>query len=127
MRTSVTDRNDALQGRGARLDNGFVRFYDGPVPTDADTALSGNTLIAQLTLSTPACQAPSGATMLFNSISSGVVANSGAPTFARFVRGDGITAVADMSVPEEITLQRDAWTAGEPFPAISITWSQAVE
>lgn len=33
---------------------GTLRFYSGTVPTDADTALSGNTLLAQITLSDPA-------------------------------------------------------------------------
>jgi len=33
---------------------GLLRIYDGSVPTDADTALSGNTLLAELTMSDPA-------------------------------------------------------------------------
>lgn len=127
MRTSVEDRNGALQGRGDRLNAGFVRFYAGPVPADADAALSGNTLIAECALGNPACAAPTAGTMAFNTIGSATCAASGDPTFARFVRFDGSTVVADMDVPGEITLTKSSWTAGEPFAAPSITWSQAAE
>jgi hypothetical protein len=53
--------------------------------------------------------------------------NSGTPTFARFVRSDGSTVVADMDVPDELVLSKSAWTAGEPFAGPSVTWSQAAE
>ncbi len=127
MRTSVTDRNGALQGRGDRLNSGFVRFYAGPVPLDADAPLAGNTLIAECALGNPACAAPAGGTMGFNTIGSAVCANSGDPSFARFVRFDGSTVVADMNVPGEVTLIKSTWAAGEAFPAPSIVWSQAAE
>ncbi len=127
MRTSLADRNGALQGRGDRLSGGYVRFYSGAVPADADTALSGNTLIVQCALGNPACQDPVSGSMTFNPISAGVVTASGAPTFARFVRSDGSTVVADMSVPSEIALSKSTWTAGETFAGPSITWSQAAE
>lgn len=126
MRTSVEDRNGALQGRGDRLNAGFVRFYSGPVPVDADAALSGNTLIAECALGNPACAVPAGGTMAFNTIGSTTCVASGAPAFARFVRFNG-TAVADMDVPGEIALTKSSWTAGEPFAAPSIIWSQAAE
>ncbi len=127
MRTSVTDRNGALQGRGDRLNGGFVRFYSGPVPADPDTPLSGNTLIVECALGNPACLSPSGGSMSFTPVSPGTVAASGAPTFARFLRSDGTSAVADMDVPGEIVLSKDAWLLGETFPGPSIIWSQAVE
>lgn len=127
MRTSVTDRNGALQGRGDRLNSGFVRFYSGPVPADADAALAGNTLIAQCALGNPACAPPSGGSMQFNAIGSATCVASGDPTFARFVRSDGVEVVVDMDVPGELVLSKTSWTAGEAFPAPSVTWSQAAE
>jgi hypothetical protein len=126
MRVSITDRNDALQGRGTRLDNGVVRFYDGPVPTDPDTALAGNALIVECVLSNPACAAAAGATMAFNTILPGVILATGTPTFARFFRVNGTTAVADMDVPDEISLSKPDWVLGEPFAGPSVTWSLPV-
>ncbi len=126
MRTYVTGRNTALQGLGDALNSGFVRFYDGPAPTDPDAALSGNTLIAQCALSNPACQSPSGGSRVFNAIGTGTVASPGTPTFARFFRSDGTTAVVDMDVPDEITLSKSDWTAGEPFAGPAVTWTLPV-
>jgi hypothetical protein len=128
MRTSVTDRNNALQLLGDRCSGGYVRFYNGMPPSGGpDAALSGNALIVQCPLSNPAFTTPANGSMSSNVIGAGVVAASGAPTFARFFRSDGTTAVVDMLVPEEVTLSKSTWTLGEPFAGPSITWSQALE
>lgn len=127
MRTSVTDRNAALQSAGSRLDGGYVRFYTGTPPTGPDAALAGNTLVASCPLGTPACQTPSSGTMVFNTITAATTVAAGAPTFARFLRSDGTTAVVDMDVPGEITLSKSTWEVAEPFPGPSITWSMAAE
>ena len=111
-----------------RCNGGYVRFYDGTPPVGGpDAALSGNTLIVQCALSNPAFGPPADGIIAANIISAGTIAASGTPTFARFLRSDGTTAVVDMLVPSEITLLKSAWTLGEPFPGPSITWSQAME
>ena len=61
--------------------------------------------------------------MVFNAIGDGVVAAIGEPSFARFVRFDGSTVVADMDVPGEVALSKSAWETGEAFAGPSITWS----
>lgn len=127
MRTSVTDRNNALQLAGDRLNGGLVRFYSGTPPVGPDSGLSGNVLIAQCALGNPACQPPQSGTMVFNPIASSAVSAAGDPTFARFFRSDGVTAVTDMDVPGEISLSKASWILGEPFAAPSITWSMAAE
>jgi hypothetical protein len=127
MRTAITERNACLQAVGDVLDNGFVRFYDGMAPTDPNTALSGNTLIVECALSSPAMTSPSGGVRAFNAIGSASVAASGTPTFARFFRSDGVTAVVDMDVPEEIVLSKSDWVAGETFAGPSVTWNMPVE
>lgn len=126
MRTRVASRNTALQNLGDELDGGTVRFYDGSVPDDPDTGLSGNVLIVSCALANPACGSPAGATRAFNAITAGIVAASGTPTFARFFRSDGVTAVVDMDVPGEITLSKSDWTLGEPFAGPSIIFSLPV-
>lgn len=122
MRASISFRNSELQAADV-LDNGFVRFYDGTQPVDPDTPLSGNTLIVQCALGNPACASASGATRAFNPITAGIVAATGTPTFARFFRSDGTTAVADMKVPDEIILSKEDWESAEPFAGPSVTWS----
>ena len=127
MRTSITDRNNSLQSAGSRLDAGFVRFYDGTQPTDPDTALAANALIVECALGNPACAGPDGGTMNFNHIAAAVVTASGTPTFARFFRSDGVTAVVDMAVPGEIALSKSDWSASDAFAGPSVTWSMPVE
>lgn len=126
MRTSAVERNAALLGLGVSANGGFVRFYNGVKPTDPDTALSGNTLIVQCSLANPAYVTPSGGLMALAAITAGVVAVSGTPTFARFFRSDGTTAIVDMDVPGEIQLSKDTWVLGEPFPGPTVTWSLPV-
>ncbi len=81
--------DDVDAGAGA----GVLRIYDGTIPTDADTALSGNTLLAELTMSDPAFnaagdQAP-GARATAASITSDTSANAtGTASFFRILDSD---------------------------------------
>jgi hypothetical protein len=127
MRTSVTDRNNALQLMADRCNGGYMRLYTGARPASPDDALGAAVLFAQCLLNNPAFGSAQGGLIVANVISAGTVLVDGSPTFARFFRADGTTAVVDMLVPEEITLSKTDWTAGEPFAGPSITWSQAAE
>ena len=44
---SNTCVNAEANAIGSALDNGFIRIYDGSQPADADTAVSGQTLLAE--------------------------------------------------------------------------------
>lgn len=126
MRLSIATRNANLAASALLVDGGYCVLYDGAPPTSPDSALSGNTLIVTCQLANPAGQPPSGGFMALNPTGAGVVAASGTPTFARFYRADGNTAEIDMLIPDEIVLSKPTWTLGEPFPALSISWSQGV-
>jgi len=76
------DRVDAGAGAGTWV------IYDGTIPTDADTALSGNTILATLTFSDPAyggaVDAAPGATATANAITDDSSADAtGTATFYR--------------------------------------------
>lgn len=84
---SLVDRVDA----GAAA--GKVRIYSGTPPADADTALSGNTLLAELAMSDPAFGAAadsgSGATATASAISNDASADAtGTATFFRILDSD---------------------------------------
>jgi len=79
---SVVDACDA--GAGAAV----LTIYDGTMPTNLDTALSGNTILAELTMSDPAfgaaADAAPGATATANSITDDSAANAtGTASFFR--------------------------------------------
>lgn len=83
----------------ALLDNGYLRIYSGTQPADADTALSGNTLLAELRFGTPAFAAAVLGVATANAITSDASANaSGTATFFRCLKADGSTVIWDGSV-----------------------------
>lgn len=74
VRNSKMDAVDAAVNGGAGA--GVLKIYDGTQPADADTAVSGQTLLAELTFSDPAFGAASGGVITANSITDDSSANA---------------------------------------------------
>lgn len=99
MRTAVARRNEMLDAISPEANSGKLRIYSGTRPTDADTALSGNTLLAELVMNATAFGASSAGVITANAITSDSSAdNTGTASFVRIVQSDGTTAWADLSV-----------------------------
>lgn len=101
MNTQLADAtvNAQADALAALLNNGYLRLYSGTQPASADTALSGNTLLAELRFSATAAPAASGGLITFNAITSDSSADAtGTASFFRAFRSDGTTAVMDGSV-----------------------------
>jgi hypothetical protein len=80
------------------LDNGYCRVYDGTQPANGNTALSGNTLIAELRFSATSAPAAASGILTFNTMTGDSSADSGGtPTFCRNFKSDGTSAVMDGS------------------------------
>lgn len=74
--------------------SGFLRIYDGTQPADADTALSGQTMLAECPLSATAAPASSGGVLTFNAITSEDSAPaSGTATWFSLVTSAGVRIV----------------------------------
>lgn len=79
---------------GTTDSTGDLKFYDGSVPTDADTALSGNTLLATVDLQDPAFDAAADAgpgavvTVQGVPLSDVSIDNTGTCSFARMTDRD---------------------------------------
>jgi hypothetical protein len=83
----------------ARLNSGYLRIYDGAQPTNADTAIGSQVLLAELTFSATAAAAASNGLITFNAIGSDPSANAtGTATWFRCVQSDGTTVVMDGSI-----------------------------
>jgi hypothetical protein len=77
----------------------LLRIYSGTRPTDADTALSGNTLLAELTMNATSFGSASGGVLTANAITSDSAAdNTGTASFGRLFQSNGTTAIMDVSV-----------------------------
>lgn len=99
MRFTVARRNEMLDAIRDNFNTGKLRIYSGTRPANADTALSGNTLLAELTFGSTAFPAASGGILTANAITSDSSAdNTGTATWARCVESDGTTVICDMSV-----------------------------
>jgi hypothetical protein len=93
---AVNAEADAL---AALLNDGYLRIYDGSQPANADTALSGQTLLAELRFGNPAFGAAVAGLLTANAITADAAANAtGTASWFRALKSDGTTAVFDGSV-----------------------------
>lgn len=98
LKYAVTLKNDMLTQLATDIGtSGFLRIYNGTQPTNPDTALSGNTMLANLPLSATAGTSASGV-FTFNAISTETSAdNTGTATWGSFVTSAGVRK-ADFTV-----------------------------
>jgi len=85
----------------AQIDAGsgpaLLKVYSGTIPINADTALSGQTLLGTLTCSDP-CGSVSGKTILFDAITQDSSADAtGTASFARLLDSD-LNVVIDVDI-----------------------------
>jgi hypothetical protein len=81
------------------LDNGYMRIYSGTKPATANTALSGNTLLAELRFAATSAPAAAAGVLTFNGLTADSDADAtGTASFARCLKSDGTSAVMDVTV-----------------------------
>lgn len=126
-RTALSFRTSHLQELADALDNGYLRLYNGTRPANANTALAGNTLLAELRFAATAAASNTGGVLTFDVITEDSSADaSGVPTFARLLQSDGTTAVIDLSASAsggggEVELSTASLVAGAEVPVSSAT------
>ena len=105
---------------------GFLRFYSGTKPANADTVLSGNTQLAKLALSSSPFGASSSRTVTAASITTDTSADAtGTATWASFVTSAGVRVI-DVTVGEaadsaDITVDNKDFQAGADIAVTSFT------
>jgi len=84
---------------GDSLNTGYIRIYSGVQPDTADTALSGQVLLAELRFAADAFAAAVAGVITANAITSDSSANAdGTATWARILQSNGTTVMFDGSV-----------------------------
>ena len=128
MKITVARRNAQVDNFTGQCNSGLLRLYNGTKPTDADTALSGNTLLAELTLNATAFGASSSGTATANAITQDSSADAtGTCSFARMFASNGTTALADLTVgvgSGELQLNTLSIVSGLPVQVTALTVSQ---
>lgn len=97
-KTSTTARNAAANAISALANSGKLRIYDGTQPADSDTAVSTQTLLAELTLNATAFGAASGGVITANPITGATAVATSTATWFRVLKSDGTTSLFDGSV-----------------------------
>lgn len=94
---TTAQRNRAADAVTARCNNGFVRIYAGTPPADANAALSGNTLLAELAFGATAFGAAASGVATANAITQDSSADAtGSPSFLRTFETGGSVVVHQM-------------------------------
>lgn len=130
-RDSVTTRNAATDAKAALWNSGKLRLYSGTRPATPETALSGNTLLAELTMNATAFGASTSGTATANAITADSSADAtGTATFARVFKSDGTTVLTDLEVgtaTANIVLNTTSIVAGAAVSISSLTLSTPMQ
>lgn len=97
IKMAVATRNAQLNAVNTAIGNaGLLKLYSGSQPTDGDTAVGAQVLLATLTLGSPAAGAASAGALTFNAITSDTnAAATGTAAWFRILKSDGTTKVLD--------------------------------
>lgn len=109
---------------GDSLDSGTIKIYTGTIPTDADTALGAQTLLATLTFGAAAFGAGSNGVATANAITSDSSADAtGTAAWAR-IASSGATTKMDVTVGtsgDDINFNSVAFQSGATISITSMT------
>ncbi len=119
--------NAACDAMAALLNNGYLRIYDGTQAATADTALSGQTLLAELRFGATAFGGASAGVATANAITSGTASATSTATWFRCLKSDGTTVVYDGSVgtaTADLVLNSVAISSGATVSVTSLTLTE---
>jgi hypothetical protein len=110
------------------LDNGYLRIYDGSQPANADTAVTTQTLLAELRWNATAFGAASNGVATANSLTADTSADAtGTASWFRALKSDGTTAVFDGSVgtaSADLILNSTSIVAGANVAITAFTYNE---
>jgi hypothetical protein len=117
---------DAIDGE---FNDGYIRIYDGTRPATPATAVSTQVLLAELRYPNPAAASVTNGVITFDTIVKDTAANAtGTATWARLLKSDGSTVIADVSVDTSdanIVLSTTSIVTGVEVDITSFTFTVA--
>lgn len=121
--------NAAVDAVAALLNNGYLRIYDGAQPTDADTALGAQVLLAELRFNATAFAGAVAGAAAANALTADSSANAtGTASWFRALKSDGTTVVFDGSVGTSganLNLNSTAIQSGAAVSVSAFTYTQS--
>lgn len=127
LKLSNAAANAAVDALTALLNTGYLRIYSGSQPTDANTAIGAQVLLAELTFGATAFGSAVAGVATANSITPDSSANAtGTAAWARLFKSDGTTVVCDCSVgtaSSNLVLNTTAVVSGVAVSCSSLTFT----
>lgn len=106
-------------------DNGYIRIYDGSQPTDADTAVGAQTLLAELRFAATAETSVTNGVITFAAITGDASANAtGTASWYRALQSNGTSTLFDGSVgtsSSDLVVNSTAFQSGATVDITSFT------
>lgn len=128
-RLSNVGANAAADATCALLNSGKLRLYDGAQPTNADTAIGAQVLLAELTFNATAFGAAVAGVATANAITQDSSADAtGVAAWFRALKSDGTTVIFDGSVGTSganLNLNSTSISAGAAVSVSSFTFTQS--
>lgn len=117
---------DAVVGQ---LNNGYLRIYDGTQPTNANTAIGAQVLLAELRYNATAFGAAVNGVATANALTDDTAANAtGTASWFRALKSDGTTVIFDGSVgtgTNDLVVNTTAFVANARVTVTSHTYTQS--
>jgi hypothetical protein len=132
MAKDLRESNAAVNGKADyisdQLDNGYIRIYDGTIPTNADTAIGAQVLLAELRWNATTSGAAVAGVWTANAITADASANAtGTASWFRALKADGSTVIFDGTVgtaTSDIVLNTTSIVSGAEVSISSFTYTQ---
>lgn len=131
-KVAAATANAMVAAETALCNTGYLRVYNGTRPTNPDTALSGQTLLAELRFAATAFGTPASGSAAAATIASVTAAASGTPTWFRALKSDGTTVVGDGDVTAtggggDLTFDNMTWVAGGTVQVTSFSLAEPAD
>jgi hypothetical protein len=114
-------------GIGDQSDTGYIRIYDGTIPTNADTAVGAQVLLAELRWNAAAFPSATNGVITAAAITADSSANAtGTAAWFRSLKSDGTTVLCDGTVSTsgaDMNLNTTSITSGANVSISSATFT----
>lgn len=128
LKSSTTARNAAADAVCALANSGKLRVYSGTRPANPQTAITSQTLLAELTLNSTAFGAAVAGVATANAVTSDTAADAtGTATWFRVVKSDGSTVLWDGDVGtsgSDLNIATTSIVANAIIACTSLTYTQ---
>jgi hypothetical protein len=127
LKTSITARNAALDAIAPLANSGKLRIYTTPQPATPETAISSQTLLAELVMNSTAFGAASNGVITANSITADTSNDAtGTAAWYRLLKSDGTTVLWDGEVGTsgaDLNFNSVAFQSGAQTQVTSFTYT----